>query len=373
MTEAAKGRLLLLWVGFASFFLMGGIQSLYGPALPMLARETGRAVADVSILFTVHWIGSALGVAAMFVQGDRVTPRMVVVLLALGAGLLGAGLGWPMTLVGATLAGFGQGCGAVVFNPRLLAAFGPRGPAMLSLINAIFGAGAILAPMALVLVGGAYGLVFLAVAAGLVLLAIGARDEGRIARHEAAGPLRADWVILAFGACGVGMEASLIGLGPAALVRSGATEVQGAEAMSAFFLAFLIGRMALTLVAHAIRPFTVYLLATSGIAICMILATVIPPYWLFALSGAFAGIVFPSYFVAGSQRMGQNPRVSPLIIAGGLVGGISLPFILAHVTETMGPRGFFQIMAVLAVLVSLVALAAMLSERAATRRAGLRP
>lgn len=371
MTEAAKGRMLLLWVGFAVFFLMGGIQSLYGPALPMLARETGRAVAEVSVLFTVHWVGSAVGVAVMFLRGERITPRMVVVMLACGAALLGAGLGWPVTLAGAALSGIGQGCAAVVFNPRLLAAFGPRGPAMLSLINAIFGAGAILAPMALVMVGGAYGLVFLAVAAGLALLTLGAQDVGRITHHEAAGPLRPDWVILAFGACGIGMEASLIGLGPAALVRTGATEVQGAEAMSAFFLAFLLSRMALTFAAHAIRPFTVYLLAIAGIAVCMALATVIASYWLFVLSGAFAGIVFPGYFVEASQRMGRNPRVSPLIIAGGLVGGISLPFILAHVTETMGPRGFFQLMAVLAALVTCVALAAALSQRAAIRRSGV--
>jgi fucose permease len=225
--------------------------------------------------------------------------------------------------------------------------------------------------MALVMVGGAYGLVFLAVAAGLALLALGAQDVGRIPHHEATGPLRPDWAILAFGACGIGLEASLIGLGPAALVRTGATEVQGAEAMSAFFLAFLLSRMALTFAAHAIRPFTVYLLALAGIAVCMALATAVAPYWLFVLSGAFAGIVFPGYFVEASQRMGRNPRVSPLIIAGGLVGGISLPFILARVTETMGPRGFFQVMAVLAALVTCVALAAALSQRAARRRSGV--
>lgn len=361
--EAAAGRSLLLWVGLVAFFLMGALQSLYGPALPMLARETGLALSEVSVVFTVHWIGSAAGVGLMFFVAGWVTPRRVVLVLTCGAALLGAAPGWWATLLGAALAGVGQGCAAVVFNPRLLAAFGPRGPAMLSLINAIFGAGAIVAPIGLVLVGGAYGLVFLALAAALGLLSLAARDVGRIAAHETVVPLRPDWPILAFGACGIGMEAALIGLGPAALVRAGATEVQGAEAMSGFFLTFLIARMSLTVSAHLIRPFTIYVIAVAGVAACMALASVIAPYWLYVLSGAFAGIVFPGYFVEASQRMGRNPRVSPLTVGGGLVGGIALPFVLARVIEPMGARGFFQVMAVLAALVAGAALAAALMRR----------
>lgn len=363
MTETEKGRRLLLWVGLLTFLLMGGLQSLYGPALPMLARETGRAVADVSVVFTVHWLGSAAGVAASFALGPRLTPRLVVLALACGAGLLGAGLGWPVTLAGAALSGFGQGCAAVVFNPRLLTAYGPRGPAMLSLINAIFGAGAIVAPMALVWLSGDYGLVFLGLAVSFALLLPGARDGARAPLPEGGSSFRPDWAILAFGACGIGLEAALIGLGPSALVRSGATETQGAEAMSAFFVAFLAARMVQTVIAHRITPFALFGLSITGVALCMALATVLPPMVLFVASGAFAATIFPSYFVEAARRMGQSPRVSPAIIAGGLVGGISLPFLLAQITETMGPRGFFQLMAGLGGIMALAALGALFARR----------
>ena len=40
-----------------------------------------------------------------------------------------------ITLVGALVFGAGYGCATAIFNPRMLQAFGPRGPAMLSLLN----------------------------------------------------------------------------------------------------------------------------------------------------------------------------------------------------------------------------------------------
>lgn len=360
MGNEAKGRMILLVAGLATFFLMGALQAVYGPALPVLARETGRSISSVSVLFTVHWIGAAAGVAAMFALGNRLTPRILVLSLACGAALLGAGQGWAVTLAGAFLAGLGQGCAAVVFNPRLLVLFGRRGPAMLSLINALFGAGAILAPLAFVAVGGAYGLVFLALAVALVVVALGAQDVGRAPPTLPASPLRPDWVILALGAFGVGFEACLIGLGPTALIRAGAGESHAAEMLSAFFVAFLLARIALTLAAHLIAPMLLFVLSVAGIAVCMAAAAVLPPDWLFVLSGAFAATIFPGYFVEGMARMGNGPRVSPLIVAGGLAGGIVMPWLLARLVEGMGPLGFFIVMAVMAAGVTLAALAALL-------------
>ena len=365
MTEAAQGRMLLLMVGIATFFFMGGLQAVYGPALPVLAREMQVSLAEVSVLFTVHWVGSAGGVAAMFLLGNRMTPRRLLLALLTGAVLLGAGLGWGATLAGAFMAGLGQGCAAVVFNPRLLAAFGARGPAMLNLINAVFGAGAILAPLAFVAVGGAYGLVFLALALAFALTLIRARDVCRVEVPVGGAPLRPDFTILTLGAFGIGFEASLIGLGPAALVRAGATEVHAAGLLSAFFVTFLIARVVMTLVAHMIGSFAQYVLSVAGVALTMAGAVVLPPDWLFVLSGAFAATIFPAYFVEGVARMGSGPRVAPLIIAGGLVGGIGMPFVLARVTEGLGPRGFFLVLAVMATAVVIGALASRVLNRGA--------
>jgi fucose permease len=357
MEMTARDRHVLLAAGMAVFVLMGAVQAVYGPALPVIARETGRGLASVSVLFTAHWIGAAVGVAAMFALGARMTPRVVVIVLAAGSALLGAGMGWGVMLAGAVLAGMGQGCAAVLFNPRLLAAYGPRGPAMLTLINAVFGAGAILAPLAFVALAGTFRPLFLVLAAGFVVTLVLARDIGRPLADTAHGRLRADWIILGFGAFGVGFEATLIGLGPAALVRSGMSEVGAAEMLSLFFVAFLAARILLVFVAHLVAPFTLFTLSVAGLALSLGGAMVISPGWMFVASGAFAATIFPGYFVAAVQRMGHDPRVSPLIVAGGLVGGIGMPFALAHMVESMGPRGLFLLLAMLSAMVVLAALA----------------
>ena len=85
----------LLCVGVLTFILMGAGQSLYGPALPVYARAYDIGLGTAGLLVSAHWIGCAFGVGAMFVWGRFVTPRVVVVLMALGAAL------WPLARVGA--------------------------------------------------------------------------------------------------------------------------------------------------------------------------------------------------------------------------------------------------------------------------------
>jgi fucose permease len=79
-------------------------------------------------------------------------------------------------------------------------------------------------------------------------------------------------------------------------------------------------------------------------------------------------LIFPAYFVEGMARMGHGPRVSPLIIAGGLVGGIGMPFVLARVAEVMGPNGLFLLLAGLASATAVVALI-VLMQRSGARTA----
>jgi MFS transporter, FHS family, glucose/mannose:H+ symporter len=63
---------------------------------------------------------------------------------------------------------------------------------------------------------------------------------------------------LCFGVICIGVEACLIGLGPTALIRAGASEETAARALSGFFVAFLIARTALVFTAHLVPPFAVY-------------------------------------------------------------------------------------------------------------------
>ncbi len=362
--ELVKTNAALLLVGIATFVLMGAGQSLYGPALPAFSRAFDISVAAAGLLISAHWVGCALGVAGMFVWGQKATPQLVVVIMALGAALLASGFSWAVTLLGALMFGAGYGCATVVFNPRMLKAFGPRGPAMLSLLNATFGIGAIGAPLVFVALDNNPGLSF-GVCAGIgAVIAALARPAGRGAAatvSTSTKTFRPHWPILGFGMCAIAIEACLIGLGPTALIKAGETETHAAQLLSGFFLAFLAARVTLIFVAHRLPSFTLFTLALSGACLSALSAVLWAAGPSFVVLGFFAGQFFPSEYVTAARKMGDHPRVAPTVIAAGLVGGIFAPMLMSPMLGFMGPNGFFWTIAAATAALSLAAIASLRS------------
>lgn len=350
MSDSSRARQGLLIAGVACFAMMGVGQSLYGPTLPVFGRMFGVPQAETGLLVSAHWTGCALGIAAMFAFGNRISPRHALATMALGAAGLASLAGWGATLAAAFVFGAGYAMATAVFNPRVLAAFGPRGPSMLSLLNACFGIGAILAPLAFVRFGQDPRLAFL-VTAGLAVAIWFLPGAGGAAPTPAPGSaqgFRPRLPILAFGAAAIGIEASLIGLGPTALIAAGESEARAAEFLSVFFVVFLAARIVLTFTAHLVPSFVLFLSGLIAIACFALLGATVSPAWAFVAMGASAGVFFPSYFVTASQHMGTDPRVPPTIIGAGLVGGIFLPLILSPLMVQLGERGFFWLVAGLA-------------------------
>jgi len=362
--DLIKTNLALLLVGVTSFVLMGAGQSLYGPALPAFSRAFDISLGTAGLLVSAHWVGCALGVAAMFIWGRMITPRVVVVAMTLGAALIATRLGWGVTLVGAIVFGAGYGGATVVFNPRVLRAFGVRGPAMLSLLNATFGIGAIGAPLVFVALGNNPALTFsvFAVFGAIIVAAAGAVGKAETSSNSTSTlPFRPHWPILSFGMVAISIEACLIGLGPSALIKAGETEVEAAQLLSAFFIAFLVARVMLIFVAHRIASFTLYTLAVIGACLSALSAAMWLPGPSFIAMGIFAGLFFPSEYVTAARKMGDDPRVAPTIIAAGLVGGIFAPLVLAPLLEIMDERGFFWAIAAITGALGLAALASLRS------------
>ena len=111
-------------------------------------------------------------------------------------------------------------------TPRILIAFGARGPSMLSLINAVFSRGAIAAPYGFILMGGNPRPVFWAIA-GLSVLAWGAAWKAGMAGVHPPGAskgVRLRLPILSLALLAIRIEARLAGLGPFALIRIGMEE-----------------------------------------------------------------------------------------------------------------------------------------------------
>lgn len=355
----------LLFAGVATFVMMGAGQALFGPSLPVYARVFRVGPGEAGLLVSVVWVGCFLGVGMMYRWGAAIGPRHALAAMALGAAGLAAGFGWWLTLVGAAVYGMGYGMATAVFNPRVLRAFGAHGPSMLSLLNATFGVGAIAAPLVFVGLGSDPLLAFGLVAAATAVIWLFAGPAGR----EAAAPagevkaFRPHWAILAFGMVAIGMEASLAGLGPTALIRAGVAEERASELLSAFFVVFLLARVALIFIAHRIAPFVLFTLAVGSAALFACGAIFISPAVFFVAMGVSTGVFFPGFYVTASGKMGEDLRVPPTIVASGLAGAIGLPLVLAPLIEITGERGFFWMVAGILLALTAAALASLRSMR----------
>ena len=356
---SSSARLALLLVGVASFIIMGAGQSLFGPALPGYERAFQISTATAGTVISAFFIGCFMAVAGMYFAGNRLSPRGGLAGILLGCALIAAAPLWSLTLLGAWIFGLGYGCLTAIFNPRILAAFGARGPSMLSLVNAAFSIGAIVAPLIFVWLGSDPKLVFwiLTALTAVAFVAAGPAGHAKMTGPANSTGFRLHLPILSFGLIAIGMEVSLVGLGPTALIRAGIPEARAAELLSLFFVAFLAGRVGLVFLAHRIPAFAVYTAAALMIALCTLGCAIGDPALFFPPIGLATGLLFPGYYVTGTRKMGPDARVAPIIIATGLIGAIISPLIYARLIPIMDDRGFFWLICGVASAVALLALA----------------
>jgi len=343
MQGTAGARQALMASGLASFVLLGLAQAIFGPALPVYQDQFGLDTAQAGWLISAFWVGCFLGVIGVYLAAGRVGPRPGLAASALGALAMALAGWWPLVLAGAVAFGAGYGSLAAVFNPRILAAFGARGGAMISLLNAIVSLGAIAAPLVFLALGSEPQATFLvfAVLAAVIWLASGRIGHDGAGAQTARGGFRLSWPILIFGVLAIGMEAALVSLGPSALIRTGVAADRAAQLLSLFYVAYLVSRTGLIFIADRVPAFTVYLVAVAVTALCAMGAVMISPAVFFPLMGAPASLCFHGFFVSATRLMGNDARVPSVIIGSGLLGAIAMPLLCAQVMGDMGDRGFF--------------------------------
>ena len=351
--EEQAARRLLLGTGLGSAWVVGSTVALHGPSLTLYAAKYDIALADAALIVAAQWGGACLAVAGLM-AGLRLTARWALGALAIGCATIALGISWPVTLLGALVLGCGHGLSSAVFNSRLLAEFGPRGPSVLGLANALFGVGAIASPLLLVALGNQPGLVFWLLAAGAAVLwpfahppvqpaepLTGRRTLGQIL-FEARGVV---WI----GVIAVGVEAALAGLGPAALIARGATQEAAALLTSALFVSFVAARLSLVWLSLRVGARRLVQAGLGGLVLCMAGAALLPPAPFFVAAGLCVGVLFPAYFVLGAQVLGATPRSGSVLVTAALAGGVGLPAALAGQTA-----GLFWVLGALALGLLLV-------------------
>lgn len=362
MPATLPSRATLLWAGALTFVLIGAAQALYGPTLPALSRRYGIDMAEAGLLLSAHAAGGLSALLTQLVRGNG-SARPALGLIATGGGTLAWSEAWAVALLGAFCLGAGFALASTHFNRRFLAETGPRGPAMVGALNAMFGLGAILGPLALIglgALGGSprEGFALVALLALLLVPLAGGRRADGAAGPEALplGALKAHVGLLGVGALSVGLEAALVGLGPAALVTRGVSEAHATLLVSVFFAVFLAARLALVWLAPRLAPRTLLAAGFFGTAAAALLAAVGAPALAYAGAGATVGVLFPSYFVEISRALGGGERGAALAMIAVFVGAISVP---AGMTRLLGHGDgavFFPALALYCLLAGVAAL-----------------
>ena len=358
MTPDPSAKTALLTAAVMGFFIIGCGAAILGPALPVFAREFGLSTARASWLVSTLWIGCLLGVVAMYFWSARFSAQPGMAVMALGAAILAAAPLWPVALAGAFIFGLGYGAIAAQFNPRILIAFGARGPSMLSLINAVFSLGSIAAPYGFVLMGGNPRPVFWAIA-GLAALGWGAAWKAGMTGVQPAAVgkgFRLHLPILSLALLAIGIEASLAGLGPTALIRTGMDEVGAARLLSLFFVVALLTRLALIAIATRIPAFGLFTFAALWAAVCALLAIWVSPLIFFPALGVSTGLFFQAEYITASRKMGDDARVPPVILGNGLLGAVISPIVYAKLMDGFGDFGLFWLIAIVAAGIGAVSL-----------------
>ena len=357
----------LLATGSLAFALLGIVPSLYGVALPSWTAAFGLGEGEAARILSAHGLGAFLAVAAGIAGLSLLTMRVGLGLLAAGAALMAGGWGWFPTLAGALVGGMGYGTVSVVVNRRVLIESGGRGPGMVGIVNAVFGLGAIAAPVLFLWAAGRPGPVLWGLAAGTALLALAAAPEPFGSRAPRGLPPLRDrrLLILLFNVAGIAIEVALPGLGASALLDLGLTEPDAARLTSAFFATFLLARLALWWLTRLIAADRLVLLALGGAGASAALASMGLPSLGFVLSGAFVGLFFPSFYVWGTQVLGGDARLGSAILTSGLLGATLGPILLEPILAHTGEAGVFPAMATLGLGAALAFAAVAARRRAA--------
>ncbi|MEV0173493.1 MFS transporter [Streptomyces sp. NPDC050803] len=351
------------------FVLIGALQALYGPAIPALRREFGLSPSTAGLGLSAHFVGGVAGVLLFDRLYGRIGNRKILgssyLLMAIGAVGFAFAPNWPLALVMALLAGLGFGGIDYGLNQLFAVGFGRRSAAMLNILNAHFGIGAILGPALIGAVGAEhYPAVFLAFAAAnlpLLLFLRGVRDrvptplsddqlpEGQSALGRSLASVLTMFVALYV--LHVGIEAGVGGWEPTHLETVGYGAGVAATATSVYWLMMTAGRFLVAPLALRFSAQAIITVSCAGMTVCLLLAAVpdLAPY-AYAGVGLFIAPIFPTGLPWLNRAAPRARRAGALVIAASMVGGVVAGPALGKAIEWSGVRAVPLLLGVVSAL-----------------------
>ncbi|MFF3331047.1 MFS transporter [Streptomyces sp. NPDC002888] len=353
LRTGAAGRLFSRPAAVAScvgFVLIGMLQALYGPAVPGLREEYGLSPSAAGLGLSLHFTGGVAGVLAFNAVHSRISNRTLLAssyaLMAAGGAGFAFAPNWPLALAAAFLGGLGFGGIDYGLNQLFAAGFGEKSTAMLNILNAHFGIGAVLGPALVAWVGpDGYAYAFggcAALAAALVVLGSSGvrtpRQEGvSSAPGRGLGLPRILIGFLALYILNVAVEAGVGGWEPTHLETVGYSATVAASATSVYWLMMTAGRFLVVPLTLKYSPERILTICAAGMTACLLLALVkgVAPV-AYAGVGLFIAPVFPTGLPWLNRALPQASRAGAWVIAASMVGGVAAPPLLGVGIEASG-------------------------------------
>ena len=338
------------------FVLIGALQALYGPAIPAFREKFGLSPSAAGLGLSAHFVGGVAGVLLFDRLYGRLGNRRILgasyLLMAVGAAGFALAPGWPAGLAAALLAGLGFGGIDYGLNQLFAVGFGRRSAAMLNILNAHFGVGAILGPALIAAVGAEhYPAVFLGFALAnlpLLLCLKGVRDKApqpADAAPEGGGPGLGRslgsvlGVFVALYVLHVGIEAGVGGWEPTHLETVGYGAGVAATATSVYWLMMTVGRFLVAPIALRFSAQAIITVSCAGMTVCLLLAAVpgLAPY-AYAGVGLFIAPIFPTGLPWLHRAAPRARRAGAVVIAASMAGGVAAGPALGKAIEWSGVR-----------------------------------
>ncbi|MBO1338000.1 sugar MFS transporter [Streptomyces sp. VRA16 Mangrove soil] len=336
-----------------AFVLIGMVQALYGPAVPGLRDTYGLSPAGAGLGLSLHFTGGVVGVLAFNAIHARISNRALLAasytLLAAGTAGFALARDWPLALLAAFLGGLGFGGIDYGLNQLFAVGFGARSTAMLNILNAHFGIGAVLGPALVAWLGPddyatAFG-VCAVLSAVLVLATGGVRDAprpepgatGRLPSPQRGLVSRVLAGFLVLYILNVAVEAGVGGWEPTHLETVGYGVTFAASATSVYWLMMTVGRFLVVPLTLRYAPEIILTVCAAGMTGCLLLALVpgAAPY-AYAGVGLFIAPVFPTGLPWLSRALPGAERAGAWVIAASMVGGVAAPPLLGVGIEGSG-------------------------------------
>jgi fucose permease len=335
----------------AAFAIIGALQSIYGPLLPVFEARYGITRATAGSVLSAHFFGSLTGVLWAMWGLHRLRNRTYLVIglatvTACGC-LVAVAPVWWMVLAGAASGGFGVGVIDFGLNTLFALNFGAHKGAMLNVLNALFGVGSVAGPLIVAALARHHeSWIFAGVALLAAIIApavVTVRGGGTtVPTAPSKAPVRARlsatlWLFIAAYLFYMGIEAGSGGWEPTYLRAVGYSAATAASSTSVFWLCLTAGRFLAVPVAMHVSAKRIVLVgaAVSVIALTLALRVPIAPYG-FAVAGLAIAPIFPTGLAWLAETGSDAGHSVAYLFVAVYVGGTVLPFGTGWIIQQTG-------------------------------------